>query len=79
SRRILVGYVATAAGRDALNLGITLAVDRDAELHVAMVAPEAEPYAAAVSQGAGYERVLRRQLQEWVDEAVASVPEGVRV
>ncbi|KGF20019.1 MULTISPECIES: universal stress protein [Micrococcaceae] len=78
SRRILVGYVATAAGRDALNLGIALAAGRDAELHVTMVAPEAEPYAAAVSQGAGYERVLRRQLQSWLDEALASVPEGVR-
>lgn len=78
SRRIVVGYVATAAGRDVLNLGVALAAGRDAELHVTMVAPESEPYAAAVSQGAGYERVLRRQLQSWLDEALASVPEGVR-
>lgn len=76
-RRILVGYVATENGRDALNLGIALARGQDAELHVAIVARQDGAYAGVYPRDRGYSSILEAQLGDWLQEAIGRVPEGI--
>lgn len=72
--RIVVGYSATATGQDALRLGIAIARDRKAHLHIVMVAPQDTPFASAQPFDHSYETILEEQMRGWLDEAAAQVP-----
>lgn len=77
--RIVVGYTATSTGQDALHLGIAMAKDRKAHLHIVMVAPEDTPFTAAQPFDRSYDSILTEQMQEWLADAAASVPDGIPV
>lgn len=77
SGRILVGYVATEYGRDALNLGIALAREQQDELHVAIVAPQDGAFAGVYPHDRGYGSILEGQLAAWLSEALDQVPDDV--
>ncbi|WP_448851492.1 universal stress protein [Corynebacterium sp. 335C] len=79
---ILVGYTATATGRDALNLGIALARHTDCELRIAMVAPQDDYYGISahgigLPYDATFPAILHRQMTEWLDESLAEIPDDV--
>lgn len=76
--RILVGYLATPAGSDALNLGIALARSWNAELEIAMVVPHSENYSGAYPRVTAHETVISRQLSAWLENALAKVPENIK-
>jgi nucleotide-binding universal stress UspA family protein len=77
SRRLVVGYIATDRGRDAIALAISIARSIDMELVVTIVRPEASTVVAgsAVPQdGAG---IVAQQIDEWLEEAMALIPDGI--
>lgn len=76
---LLVGYTATSTGRDALRLGIALAREQNAEIHVVMVAPQDSAYSGAYPVDRSFNPILTKQLNDWLDEAVAEVPEDLTV
>ena len=75
--RYVVGYSANARGRDAVNLAVSLARGRGAALDVVVAIPEAGPFNAAHAPAAGYDSYLHQQAGEWLDEALAQIPEDV--
>ena len=68
--RLVVGYLATPGGADAVALGARLARTLGAELELSIVLPAT----ARVSAG-GYDEVAAEQAQKWLSEA--AVPEDV--
>jgi nucleotide-binding universal stress UspA family protein len=77
SRRLVVGYIATDRGRDAIALAISIARSIDMELVVTIVRPEASTVMAgsAVPQdGAG---IVAQQIDEWLEEAMALIPDDI--
>lgn len=75
--KILVGYLATSSGTDALNLGIALARSWNAELEIAMVVPHSENYSGAYPRVTAHETVISRQLSAWLEDALERVPDDV--
>lgn len=75
--KILVGYVATDFGRDALRLGIALARERDVALEIVMVAPRNNAYTGIYPHDRGYNSILEEQIAAWLTDALALVPEGM--
>lgn len=75
---IIVGYSATSSGRDALHLGVAVARDRDAHLHLVMVVAAENPFNSSLPYDGSYEDIRDRQLQDWLDEAATTVPDDVR-
>ncbi|KAA8742330.1 universal stress protein [Corynebacterium tuscaniense] len=75
--KILVGYLATPAGSDALNLGIALARSWDADLEIVMVVPHSENYSGAYPRLTAHETIISRKLNAWLENALAKVPEGI--
>ncbi len=76
--RLVVGYLATPGGADALALGVRFARTLGAEIELCVVLPPDRMVPAPVNTG-GYEQVLSRQAQEWLAEAMAGVPADVVV
>ena len=74
--KLVVGYLATSGGADALALGVRFARTLDAEVEVCIVLPADRGLPALVSTGS-YEDVLAEQAEKWLAEALASVPEDV--
>ncbi|CAN7264171.1 universal stress protein [Mycolicibacterium frederiksbergense] len=74
--RLAVGYLATPGGADAVALGVRLARSLGAELDVCMVLPPDRGVPAMVPTG-GYEELLAEQAGEWLNEALAGVPDDV--
>ncbi|QIV80907.1 universal stress protein [Mycolicibacterium frederiksbergense] len=74
--RLVVGYLATPGGADAVALGVRLARSLGAELDVCMVLPPDRGVPAMVPTG-GYEELLAEQAGEWLNEALAGVPDDV--
>jgi nucleotide-binding universal stress UspA family protein len=74
--KLVVGYLATPGGADAMALGVRLARTLGAEVEVCIVllADRAMPI---IARAADFEGVLADQAQEWVGEALASVPDDV--
>ena len=68
--RLVVGYLATPGGADAVALGARLARTLGAELELSIVLPAT----ARVSAG-GYDEVVAEQAEKWLSEA--AVPEDV--
>jgi len=74
--RLLVAYLATSGGADALALGVRLARTLDAALDVCMILPP-ERKLRAVVPPEGYDELLAEQAQVWLAEALATVPAEV--
>ncbi|MCD1284735.1 universal stress protein [Brevibacterium sp. GP-SGM9] len=77
TRRLVVGYIATDRGRDAVSLAISIARSVEIELVVTIVRPESSNFTAgnAIPQdGTG---IVEQQLDEWLDEALALIPDDV--
>ncbi|MCJ1707664.1 universal stress protein [Microbacterium sp. VKM Ac-2923] len=71
--RVVVGYTATEAGRDALALGARFGAALDASVHVVVVLPSAENN-VSIPVDAGYERLVQETARGWLREAVAPHP-----
>lgn len=74
--RLAVGYLATPGGADAVALGVRLARSLAAELDICIVLPPDRGVPAMVTTG-GYEELLAQQAHEWLDDALATVPDDV--
>lgn len=74
--RLVVGYLATPGGADALALGVRLARTLGAQLDVCMILPSdrANPMVAPTER---IDDLLAEQAQAWLDEALATVPGDV--
>ncbi len=73
--RLVVGYLATPGGADALALGVRIARTLGADVELCVVLPTD----AAMVNADGYEAVLARQALDWLAEAQTTVPAGVVV
>ena len=76
--RLIVGYLATPSGDDGLALGIRLARTLEARIDLCIVLPGDRPLPDLVTVG-GYEDILARQAQTWLDDAAATIPEDIEV
>ncbi|MEV0670853.1 universal stress protein [Mycobacterium sp. NPDC050441] len=74
---LVVGYLATPGGADALALAVRFARTLDAEVNICIVLPPDTAPPGTVPKGGGYEEVLAEQAQGWLDDALASVPDDV--
>ena len=77
TRRLVVGYIATDRGRDAIALAISLARSAGIELIVTIVRPEASTFTAGNSIPQDGSGIVLQQLEDWLDEALALVPDDV--
>lgn len=78
TRRLVVGYIATDRGRDAISLAISIARSIDVELVVTIIRPESSTIlagSAVPKDGAG---IVAQQIDDWLDEALALIPDDVR-
>lgn len=78
TRRLVVGYIATDRGRDAISLAISIARSIDVELVVTIVRPESATIlagSAVPKDGAG---IVAQQIDDWLDEALALIPDDVK-
>ena len=74
--KLIVGYLATPGGADALALGVRLARTLSADLVVSIIVPPERLAVSLVPKG-GYEEQLVEQAEAWLAEARASVPAEV--
>jgi nucleotide-binding universal stress UspA family protein len=74
--RLIVGYLATSGGADAMALAVRLARTIGAEIEACIVLPPDRSVPALVPTG-GYDEVLAEQAEKWLAEAQASVPDDV--
>ncbi|BDV31518.1 universal stress protein [Microbacterium terricola] len=74
--RIVVGYSATKAGRDAVAFASRLAAASGADLDVAIILPS-DGRSVITPPDAGYDRYLRDQAAQWLGDAVAKIPDAV--
>ncbi|MGV9713146.1 universal stress protein [Gordonia sp. NPDC003424] len=75
--KLMVAYVATPGGADAVAVGVRLARTLDVELDICVVMKR-EP-ADTVAPMEFFDEELAAQANEWIDDAVAEVPDDVRV
>ena len=73
--KIVVGYLATPGGADAIALGVRLSRTLDAELDVSIILPP-DRVSSLVPVG-GYDKHLAEQAERWLAEARASAPADV--
>lgn len=74
--RIVVGYTATKAGRDAVAVAGGLAAASGSELDIVLVLP-GEGRSVITPPDASYDRYLLGQAESWLAEAAASMQAGV--
>ncbi|MCA1307634.1 universal stress protein [Microbacterium sp. 2216-1] len=74
---IVIGYTATPAGADALALGVRLARGLGMRLDLVVVLPAEGTRNAAVPPERAYVDHIRRQAQEWLRTASATIPDDV--
>ena len=74
--KLVVGYLATPGGADAVALGVRLARTLGAELELCIVLPQDSAATARVSVG-GYDELLAEQAEKWLDRALVAVPDDV--
>ncbi|SMX90546.1 universal stress protein [Brevibacterium antiquum] len=77
TRRLVVGYIATDRGRDAIALAISLARSAGIELIVTIVRPESSTFTAGNSIPQDGTGIVLQQLEDWLDEALSLVPDDV--
>jgi nucleotide-binding universal stress UspA family protein len=73
--KLVVGYLATPGGADAVALGVRLARTLGADIDLSIVMPP-DRVPPSVPKG-GYEEQLAEQAEEWLAEARASVPTDI--
>ena len=73
--RLVIGYIATPGGADAVALGVRLARTLGAELEICMVLPQDSAATARVA--AGYDELLAEQAEKWLGEAGEAIPDDV--
>ena len=71
--KLIVGYLATPGGADALALGVRLARTLGAELEVVHHLA-ARPSGAALVPTGGYDELLTEQAENWLAEARPRYP-----
>src|SRR5690242_17744557 len=74
--KLVVGYLATPGGADAIALGVRLARTLGAEIEACIIL-QADPVMSTIARTADYEGVLADQAQKWLGEALAAVPDDV--
>jgi nucleotide-binding universal stress UspA family protein len=74
--KLIVGYLATPGGADALALGVRLARTLGAELWVSIVLPPDRAVPALEPVG-GYDELLAEQAERWLAQARASIPADI--
>lgn len=74
--KLIVGYLATTGGADALALGVRLARTLGAELGVSIVLPPDRAVPSLVPIG-GYDEHLAEQAEHWLAEARAMIPADI--
>ncbi|MBI3214053.1 MAG: universal stress protein [Mycobacterium sp.] len=74
--KLIVGYLATPGGADALALGVRLARTLGAELEICLVLPPAA-LPALGGATANYEELIAEQGDKWLAEALEQVPSDV--
>ena len=74
--KVVVGYLATPGGADAMALGARLARTLGAELEACIILPR-DRVLPPHTGTRDYEAVLAEQAEKWLAEALASVPDDV--
>ncbi len=74
--KLVVGYLATPGGADALALGIRLARSLGAQLEICLILPPGK-LPALGGAPASYDQLVAEQADQWLADAVAQVPPGV--
>lgn len=74
--KLIVGYLATTGGADALALGVRLARTLGAELGVSIILPPDRAVPSLVPVG-GYDEHLAEQAEHWLAEARAMIPADI--
>jgi nucleotide-binding universal stress UspA family protein len=74
--KLVVGYLATPGGADAMALGARLARTLDAEVEACMILPP-DRMVPSRTGTQEYEEKLTEQAEKWLAEALASVPDDV--
>ncbi|QQT68353.1 universal stress protein [Brevibacterium casei] len=75
--RLVVGYIATDRGRDAISLAISIARSVEIELVVTIIRPESSTFHAAGSIPKDGTGIVAQQLDEWLEEALALIPDDI--
>lgn len=73
---LVVGYLATPGGADALALAVRFARAVGAEVNICIVLPP-DTGPVGIGPKGGYAELLAEQAQGWLDEARATVPDDV--
>src|SRR3954468_3440837 len=74
--KLVVGYLATPGGADAMTLGARLARTLDAEVEACIVLPD-DRALPTLTGARDYEAKLGEQAEKWLAEALASVPDDL--
>lgn len=74
--KLIVGYLATSGGADAMALAVRLARTIGAEIEACIVLPPDRAIPALVPTG-GYDDLLAEQANKWLSEALELVPDDV--
>ncbi|AGB21580.1 universal stress protein UspA-like protein [Mycobacterium sp. JS623] len=74
--KLVVGYLATPGGADAMALGARLARTLDAEVEACIILP-ADRALPTLTGARDYEAKLAEQAEKWLAEALASVPDDL--
>ena len=74
--RVVVGYTATKAGKDALALAVRLAAATGSELHTVVILP-ADSRSVITPPDAAYDGYLEEQAGQWLAEAAERIPDAV--
>lgn len=74
--RLVVGYLATPGGADALALAVRFARTLGAQVDICIVLPP-DTAPAGIGPKGGYEEMVTAQAQGWLAGALASVPDDV--
>ena len=76
--KLVVGYLATPGGADAVALGVRLCRTLNADLDVSIILPPDRAVPSLVQVG-GFDEHLAEQAEHWLAEARASVPADITV
>ncbi|BBZ05746.1 universal stress protein UspA [Mycolicibacterium chitae] len=74
--KLVIGYLATPGGADALALGLRFARSMGADVEICLILPPARLPALGGSP-AGYEKLIAERTDAWIADALAQVPDGV--
>lgn len=79
TRRIMVAYIATGGGIDALRLAIALAAGQNLGIDIVIAHTNREVTPGEYPHDRGFETILDRQLASWLNDARAEVPSGIDI